>query len=139
MTTTQILEKIPEKISHDEVLQVMVKERIYSRYLKLFKVLTVLSDEAISDNLNMNVKTFRKYRDTKAHPTNPLLQEQIILLTSLFKHALDIFGSKEELTEWFSKPNFFFGKKTPLSYLKTISGIKFVDDRLTSMEYGDNA
>ncbi|MEZ4822026.1 MAG: antitoxin Xre/MbcA/ParS toxin-binding domain-containing protein [Ignavibacteria bacterium] len=30
------------------------------------------------------------------------------------------------------------GKKSPITFLNTITGIRFVNDRLTAMEYGDN-
>ena len=57
----------------------------------------------------------------------------------LFKHGIEVFGTKENFTNWLEKENFFFDKKAPIEFTKTNIGIKFIDDRLTGIEYGDNA
>ena len=57
---------------------------------------------------------------------------------SLVEHGIEIFGTKENFQCWLEKENFFFGKKAPAEFMTTDSGIKFIDDRLTGIEYGDN-
>jgi uncharacterized protein (DUF2384 family) len=56
----------------------------------------------------------------------------------LIKHGIEVFGSVEEFHQWLNRKNFYLDNKTPNSYLNTVTGVKFVDDRLTAMEYGDN-
>jgi uncharacterized protein (DUF2384 family) len=54
------------------------------------------------------------------------------------KHGIHVFGTAAAFEEWLNKGNFYFDNKLPVSFLNTITGIKFIDDRLTAMEYGDN-
>ncbi len=60
------------------------------------------------------------------------------LLLSLFKHGSEILGSSDAFNKWLNEENFYFDGKAPVSYLNTVDGIKFVESRLTAMEYGDN-
>jgi uncharacterized protein (DUF2384 family) len=50
-----------------------------------------------------------------------------------------VFGSAKEFDNWLHGENFYFDGKTPNVFLNTVTGIRFVDDSLTAMEYGDNA
>lgn len=63
------------------------------------------------------------------------IEEKLFLLN---KHAEMLFDSKEDFSKWLNTPNFFFDEKCPGDFLGTISGIQFIDNRLTAMEYGDN-
>jgi uncharacterized protein (DUF2384 family) len=54
-------------------------------------------------------------------------------------HGIEVFGTKEKFEQWLNTENFFFDKKSPVSFLNTVTGIRFVNDRLTAIEYGDNA
>jgi uncharacterized protein (DUF2384 family) len=66
------------------------------------------------------------------------VKEQVLLLLSLIKHGVEIFGSMKEFESWLNQENFYFDNKSPVSFLNTITGIKFIDDRLTAMQYGNN-
>jgi uncharacterized protein (DUF2384 family) len=66
------------------------------------------------------------------------LKEHIILLLSLIKHGTQVFGSKDGFDQWLTTGNFFLDSKTPVTFLNTVTGIRFIDERLTAMEYGDN-
>ncbi|MCC4213836.1 antitoxin Xre/MbcA/ParS toxin-binding domain-containing protein [Leeuwenhoekiella parthenopeia] len=95
------------------------------------------NEAEIAEWLNVNVKTLRNYKSNhtviKDH-----VQEKIVLLIALFNHGKAVFGSFEAFSDWLKKPNFFFDKKAPSSFLNTYSGTKFIDNRLTGMEFGDN-
>ncbi len=134
----KILNSIPVQISDLEVLSLIEANKINSSHLKLVKKVSDLSDEKLSASLNLNVKTFRTYKNTKIDIKEDL-QEHTILLISLIKHGIEVFGSKENFNNWLDKENFHLGAKKPIEYLNKISGIKFIDDRLTGIEYGDNA
>ncbi|WP_245826382.1 MbcA/ParS/Xre antitoxin family protein [Spirosoma rigui] len=43
-----------------------------------------------------------------------------------------------EFDQWLNRKNFFFDNKSPNSFLNTVTGVRFVDDRLTALEHGDN-
>jgi uncharacterized protein (DUF2384 family) len=59
--------------------------------------------------------------------------------TALIKHGIEVFETEENFVEWLEKENYFFDKKLPKEFMNTVGGIKFIDDRLTALEYGDNA
>jgi uncharacterized protein (DUF2384 family) len=59
-------------------------------------------------------------------------------LLSLMQHGIEVFGSKSDFDQWLATENFFLDGKEPNSFLNTIAGVRFIDDRLTAMEYGDN-
>jgi len=40
---------------------------------------------------------------------------------------------------WLKTENFYFDQEKPMIFIDTASGIKFIDDRLTGLEYGDIA
>lgn len=132
-----LFEEVPGKISDSEILIFLQTKDINWKYVKTFKKLTDFNDEAISDWLNISVRTFRSYR----RPENKFkenVKERILLLMSLIKHGIQVFGSHKEFDKWLNTANFYLDNKNPKSYLNTVTGIRFVDDRLTAMEYGDN-
>jgi len=136
-TQTNLLKKIPNRISDSEVLNLLHTADINWMYIKTFKEYAALKDEVISEWLNINVRTLRNYKK----PENKFkdnIKEQLILLFALFKHGKEVFGDREEFRKWLDSENFYFDKKAPVSYLNTVTGIRFVDDRLTALEYGDN-
>jgi uncharacterized protein (DUF2384 family) len=57
---------------------------------------------------------------------------------SLIQRGTEVFGTEEKFLIWLQKENFFFDKKAPIEFVNTDKGIKFIDDRLTGMQYGDN-
>jgi hypothetical protein len=73
--------------------------------------------------------------------TNPkyLTFEEIKGLLDLIKHASEVFGTVDKAYDWLAANNFHFDGKPPIEFLKQKDGIKFIDDRLTGLEHGDNA
>lgn len=135
----QIFDSIPSNISAFEVLNMIRLRTINSSHLRLVKKVSDLSDEKLSASLNLNVKTFRTYKNAKSATLKADLQEHTIILLSLIKHGIEVFGTKEEFNKWLEHENFHLGMRKPIEYLNTISGIKFIDNRITGIEYGDNA
>jgi uncharacterized protein (DUF2384 family) len=129
--------QIPGRLSNTEVITWLHSKEIDWKYMLLFKQYTSLKDEVISNWLNISVKTLRNYRK----PANKLkenVKEQLILLLSLFKQGNEIFGSSKNFNKWLNEENFYFDGGAPVSYLNTVTGIRFVESRLIAMEYGDN-
>ena len=109
-----------------------------SFHFSRLKELTLATDDMIAYWLNVNVKTYRGYRDGKAD-LRPDVIEHLVMLTSLARHGELIFGDGGSFGQWLTTDNFMLGQRRPADLLNTNSGVRLVDDRLTGMEYGDNA
>ncbi|WP_295792736.1 MbcA/ParS/Xre antitoxin family protein [Mucilaginibacter sp.] len=59
--------------------------------------------------------------------------------TNLLKHSIEVFSTEQGFKRWLNTINFFFDKKAPIEFINTAEGIKYIDDRLTGIAYGDNA
>jgi uncharacterized protein (DUF2384 family) len=132
-----VLYGVPGQITDSEVLTFLQTKDVNWKYVNAIKSLTNFNDEVISEWLNISVRTFRTYRQ----PENKFKEntkEQIILLLSLINHGIKVFGSSKEFDKWLHNENFYFDNKAPNVFLNTVTGIRFVDDNLTAMEYGDN-
>lgn len=136
-TGNVVLDSVPRYINDGEMLHLLYTTDINWRHVNAIKTLTDLSDNIISDWLNISVKTFREYKKPKSI-FKENVKEQVLLLLSLIKHGVEIFGSVKDFESWLNQENYFFDNKNPVSFLNTITGIKFIDDRLTAMDYGDN-
>lgn len=128
---------IPGKIEDSAVLSFLSKKEINWNHIEAINALACIDYVTISNWLNIDVKTLRKWK-SPAYKFKPEDQEKVLLLIILFKHGIDVFGSPEEFRHWLFSDNFFFDKKQPSSFLNTGTGIRFVDDNLTAIEYGDN-
>ncbi len=131
------LEQIPRKLSGLELIHYIQNTDIDWSYLELLKAQSNLSDQVIASWLNISEKTFRQYKKG-TQPFKPSIQERILLLLSLTIHGKEVFGSGEEFVNWLSTDNFFFDGKPPITFLDTVTGIRFVNERLTALEMGDN-
>lgn len=128
---------VPEQLSDSEVLYWLQTKKIDHSFLSLLKTYSLMPDEIIAGWLNISVKTLRNYRN----PENRIkenIKEQILLLLSLYRHGTDVFGDELRFNQWLNTENFFLEESPPASMLNTISGIRFVEDRLRAMEFGDN-
>jgi len=132
-----VLYGVPGQLSDSDILTFLHTKDVNWKYINMIKEFTGFNDDVISEWLNISVRTFRTYRqpDIKFKEN---IKEHILLLLSLFKHGIKVFGSSNEFDKWLIAGNFYFDSKSPNFYLNTVSGIRFVDDRLSAMEYGDN-
>lgn len=137
-TTRRItIAEVPEISNFTKILFYLRQNNINSNYFNYLKEITTLSDEIISTWLNINSKTLRAYRKPES-VSKDNIKEHLVLLISLYKHGTNVFESKENFDKWLVSENYFLDNKAPKKFLDTISGIKFIDDRLTAIEYGDN-
>jgi uncharacterized protein (DUF2384 family) len=135
---TNLLKGIPSRVDTNVTLRMIKSGKVGPQHLQAIKDLTLFNDEKISDWLDISVKTFRSYK--KPHSIiKARIKEHAVMALSLIKHGIEVFETKENFTSWLQKENFFFDKKAPIEFMNTNSGIKFIDDRLTALEYGDNA
>ena len=131
------LKKIPHSISDSEVLDWLRSKDINWEYINMLKDYSSRRDEVISDMLNISVRTLRNYKKPEIKFKNNI-KEQLLLLLSLYRHGNEIFGSSEKFNNWLNTENFHFDGVAPDTFLNTVSGIRFTEDRLTAIEYGDN-
>jgi len=108
-----------------------------SSHLQFLKDKTGATDDTIASWLNVNVKTYRSYRG-KGVTLKPDVKEHLIILTAVVNHGLNVIGS-EGFGKWLHTDNFMLGGQKPSDLFNTNSGVRLVDDRLTGIEYGDNA
>ena len=134
---TRIVSSVPVGISDSEILNLLHTNEINGEFIEAIKEMTDLKDQMISVWLNISVRSFRSYRQTNSR-LKENLKEHVIVLLSLIKHGIQVFGTKDGFDQWLTTGNFFLDSKTPVTFLNTVTGIRFIDERLTAMEYGDN-
>ena len=132
-----VIKNIPDRITDSEVLTILKSNKVTGSYIAYIKDFTNIKDELLSLWLNVNVKTFRSYKRGDVL-LKENLQEQVILLISLFKHGVEVFGTVDDFIMWLESDNFFLDFDKPINYLTTVTGIRFIGDRLTAIEFGDN-
>jgi putative toxin-antitoxin system antitoxin component (TIGR02293 family) len=110
-----------------------------NQFIHTLSNMSFLNEEILSNWLNITTKTFRNYKNNPAIILKGNIREHLVMLLSLYKHGKDVFGNIETFERWLSSPNPLLGQKKPLSFLDTTSGIQWIDNRLTAMEYGENA
>lgn len=138
LISDKIIQDIPQQVSDTDIFVQLYKKNIDWKYAQALKESYEFNDEELANVLNISVKTFRSYKKPD-NTLDPNVKEPILLLLSLALHGKKIFGSSKNFDVWLRDENFYFEGKAPFEFLKTISGIRFIDDRLTAMEYGDNA
>lgn len=132
-----ILEEVPGQINDSEILYFLHTKEVNWKHLNAIKNLTAFNDDIISEWLNLSVRTFREYRKPDSI-FRENIKEHVLLLLALIKHGIEVFGSPQRFDNWLNTKNFYFDNEKPEAFLNTVTGIKFTDDRLTAMEYGDN-
>jgi len=105
--------------------------------IQILDELISLSDDIISKWLNITTRTFRNYK-TNETEIKENTKEHIVSILSLYKHGMEVFPTKFEFEKWLTLENPFLDNKAPKDFMSTISGIQFIDTRLTAMEYGEN-
>lgn len=133
----EILDSVPDNVNESDIIYMLQSKQIGKEYIDTLKGLTDLSDETISSWLNISVRSFQTYRQSGVK-LKENIKEQLLVLLSLIKHGIRVFGSKENFDRWLTSGNFYLDGKLPLTFLNTVTGARFIDDRLTAMEFGDN-
>ncbi|MCO6499349.1 MAG: DUF2384 domain-containing protein [Vicingus serpentipes] len=136
------LKDIPSNIDNSSILNIIQstqRKANYRIYFTILKSITEEDDKEISKWLYISEKTFRNYKTLETSNSKKNLMERIIMIIALFKHGLEVFGNHDKFKNWLYNPNYHFNNKAPITYIDTFSGLKFIDNKLTGMEYGDNA
>ncbi len=108
-------------------------------FINALKQLIGLNLSVLARWLNITPRTFKNYLDKGNITLKENLREHIIMVLALYKHGAEVFGNIPDFETWLSEKNILLSSKAPSDFLDTISGIRFIDSRLTAIEYGDNA
>lgn len=134
---TYTIESIPNQVQDYGMLYYLQEHTFTAAHVQLLRATSNLKDYVLAKILHLTPKTFAKYAEKESNIKKDT-QEHILMLTAIYKHGNQVFESTDNFNAWLKSENAFFDHKKPLSFLDTISGIRFVDDRLTALEYGDN-
>lgn len=133
----QLMKSLPTPMTDLFIIQQINHGKIDHSYLQAIKDISNLPDAILSNLLDVTAKTFKTYITGKS-VFKESIQEQIILLLDLYKHGFHVFSSEVNFQQWLERPNFYLDQKRPLDFLVSKSGISFIDDQLTAIQYGEN-
>lgn len=134
----RIIEEIPSVKDFSSVYFYTITSKLDTEYIEILDKIIGLNDSILSKWLNITPRTFRNYKNNHNLVLKENTKEHIILILSLYKHGFEVFGSIENFEIWLSTKNVMLDNSAPEDFLETISGIKFIDNRLTAMEFGEN-
>ena len=129
---------LSSRLNESDVVYALLSKTVDSGYLMTLKEETGISGEVLSGWLHVTPKTLRSYLVRKASLSD-ILGEQVLLLSSLFRHGADVFGSMKAFEVWLGRENGMLDGMKPGDLLGSVSGIRLIDGRLYGLEYGDNA
>ena len=134
----QLMQQLPMPLTELFIINQMNKGSIDNTYLQAIKDISNLPDAILASILDITPKTYKTYITGKSR-FKDTIQEQIILLLDLYKHGFHVFSSEVNFQQWLERPNFYLDQKKPIEFLVSKSGISFIDDQLTAIQYGENA
>lgn len=135
----KIIDEIPAVSDFSNIYFYTVKSKSDFDFISILDNVIGLNDNVLSKWLNITPRTFRNYKSNQELILKDNIKEHIILILSLYKHGIEVFDNVENFELWLSKKNYLLDNKAPVDFLETISGIKFIDNRLTAIEFGENA
>lgn len=134
----KIIEEIPSLNDFSKIYFYTVQSKFDNDFVKTLDSVIGLNDDILSNWLNITPKTFRNYKKNADLVLKGNIKEHIVLILSLYKHGIEVFGSTVDFEKWLSAENRLLDNEAPSKFLDTVSGIKFIDNRLTALEYGEN-
>jgi len=137
LTERKIFDSIPRELNDSWIISYLFDKKFTASHIRILKSKTNFSDKILSNILNIAPKTLSTYTKDVSNAKIDT-KEHVLMLIAMIKHGTDVFGSETNFNKWLDSPNIFFDNSKPISYLNTVSGIRFIDNSLTSMEYGDN-
>ena len=131
------VETVLNELKDVAVLAYMDNHAIDAGYLNDIKKLTRFKETAIAGWLHISPRTMRSYNAANK-VFDKKLSEQVVMLRAVFEKGKAVFSNAAAFDTWLDTSNFFFDGKKPITFLDTTSGMRYIFDRLTVMEYGDN-
>ncbi len=97
---------------------------------------------------NLSFKEFTSYlhvsgrmiQSKKEHEKLPIkVAEHTLFIKRLYELGVTIFGDTERFNQWMKTPNPVLGNEIPKTFLDTISGIMFLENKLNEIAHGFSA
>ncbi len=97
---------------------------------------------------NLSFKEFTSYlhvsgrmiQSKKEHEKLPIkVAEHTLFIKRLYELGATIFGDIERFNQWMKTPNPVLGNEIPKTFLDTISGIMFLENKLNEIAHGFSA
>jgi uncharacterized protein (DUF2384 family) len=126
-----------EGLKDAEVLHYMEANTVDASFIDAIKKMTRYKESKIAGWLRISERTMRTYQ-SENKVLEKGLSEQVVMLRTVMEKGKAVFGESDAFDKWLDMENFFFDGKKPSSYMDTTSGLRYIFDRLTAMEYGDN-
>lgn len=134
----EIVAEIPSVSDFSSIYFYTVSSGDDHAYMMILDRVVGLNDTVLADWLNITTRTLRNYKNNNELVLKDNLKEHIILIIALYKHGVEVFETNEKFEQWLATENLLLDHKKPVAFLDTISGIRFIDNRLTALEYGEN-
>lgn len=116
----------------------IANEGIQASNLEELYVLTKHNKNFFAEVLLISTKTIERYiKENKTF--NPSESEKLLKLQEMYQWGIDVFGNAEEFNNWIEKPAYGLNFMLPKELMKTINGIKLVEDELVRIAYGELA
>jgi len=134
----KIIEEIPTLNDFSKIYFYTTQNKFDNDFVKTLDSMIGLNDTILSDWLSITPRTFRNYKKNTDLVLKGNIKEHIVLIISLYKHGIEVFGDTNNFEKWLSAKNHLLDNQAPSTFLDTVSGIKFIDNRLSALEYGEN-
>jgi uncharacterized protein (DUF2384 family) len=117
MTNNEIELKalVPLSINVSEILRMLHTIDIEWKYVNAIKTHTNVNDDVLCQWLNISVQSFGRFKKSGSM-LKENAKERALLVLSLIRRGTEVFGSAELFTDWLSRENFIFDKRTPIVY-----------------------
>jgi putative toxin-antitoxin system antitoxin component (TIGR02293 family) len=94
-----------------------------------------LSQERLSELIYLPKRTLRR-RVEEREVLKQDESERVLRLLRLYDRAVEVFADEERAARWFSSHPKALGGKTPLEFMKTEPGARWIEEVLGRIEHG---
>lgn len=116
------------------LIRTVRKGIVYPRFAELTKAFP-FSVNDWSGFLHLSERTIQRYQKEE-RSFDPVSSERIIEITLLYKHAVEVFGSKKKLDAWLDIQNAALGGSKPKELLDSTFGLQLIRNELARIEHG---
>ncbi len=113
----------------------MIRNGISFRAFTEFVKSTPFSMSEWAGFLHISERTLHRYQKEN-HSFDAPRSEKILQVAMLYKHGMDVFGSKAAFDTWLDTEIISLGKIKPKSLLDSSFGISILKDELSRIEHG---
>lgn len=125
-----------EFLSDKYTLARAAKVGVTVRIFEEIQQFSPLNERQWSDSLNINVRTFQRYKTQPAHVFKPIQSAKILELAEVFNEGSKVFDNDDDFKDWLNTPSLALDNKKPIDLLDSSYGKDLVLAELNNIEYG---